>query len=293
MDFKRRGPRYVREWQSHVRCGKLSGCSGPNNGFPEVVLLAEELAGSWTTPKVETVRFRDFNTLTFDVVGTLVDFETGILAWFRPTLRAQGVSKTDEEILATFAAIEDEYQREAPEKTFTEMLPLIYGALASEWGMEHREEEAEGFRDSIRSWPPFPDTIEALKELKVRYRLVAVTNADSWALEYMSATLQDPFEGWITCDEVGVNKPSPRVFEYVLEKLAPAGLGKKDILHVAQSQYHDIIPASDLGFATAWIERRSGKAGFGATPVPERTAEPTFYATSMADFVSQVREDLA
>jgi putative hydrolase of the HAD superfamily len=245
------------------------------------------------TTKGETVRFRDFDTLTFDVVGTLVDFEAGILAWFRPTLRAQGVSKTDEEILATFAAIEDEYQRETPEKTFTDMLPLIYCALASEWGMEHRDEEAQGFRDSIRSWPPFPDTIEALKELKVSYRLVAVTNADSWALEHMSATLEDPFEEWITCDEVGVNKPSPRVFEYVLEKLAPAGVGKKDIIHVAQSQYHDILPASDLGFATAWIERRSGKAGFGATPVPERTAESTFYATSMADFASRVREDLA
>ena len=239
------------------------------------------------------MRLRDFDTLTFDVVGTLVDFETGILDWFRPTLRAQGVSKADEEILATFAAVEYEYQREVPGETFTAMLPLIYGAMASEWGMEHRDEEAEGFRDSIRSWPPFPDTIDALKELKVRYRLVAVTNADLWALERMSATMEDPFEERITCDEVGVNKPSPRVFEYVLERLAPAGVGKKDILHVAQSQYHDIVPASALGFATVWIERRSGKAGFGATPVPERTAESTYYATSMADFASQVREDFA
>ena len=239
------------------------------------------------------MRFRDFDTLTFDVVGTLVDFETGILDWFRPTLRAQGISKADDEILATFAAIEDEYQKGAPEKTFTEMLPLIYGAMASEWGMEHSHEAAEGFRDSIRSWPPFPDTIEALEELGERYRLVAVTNADSWALEHMSANMKEPFEERITCDEVGVNKPSPRVFEYVLEKLAPAGVGKKDIIHVAQSQYHDIVPASALGFATAWIERRSGKSGFGATPVPERTAESTFYATSMADFASQVRGDLA
>jgi len=239
------------------------------------------------------VRFRDFDTLTFDVVGTLVDFETGILDWFRPTLRAQGISKADDEILATFAAIEDEYQKEAPEKTFTEMLPLIYGAMASEWGMEHSHEAAEGFRDSIRSWPPFPDTIEALEELGERYRLVAVTNADSWALEHMSANMKEPFEERITCDEVGVSKPSPRVFEYVLEKLAPAGVGKKDIIHVAQSQYHDILPASALGFATAWIERRNDKSGFGASPVPERIAESTFYATSMADFASQVRGDLA
>jgi putative hydrolase of the HAD superfamily len=99
--------------------------------------------------------------------------------------------------------------------------------------------------------------VEALKELKTRYRLVAVTNADSWALGHMSAAMGDPFEERITCDEVGVNKPSPRVFEYVLEKLAPAGVEKKDILHTAQSQYHDIAPASALGFATMWIDEAS------------------------------------
>jgi putative hydrolase of the HAD superfamily len=237
------------------------------------------------------MRLRDFNTLTFDVVGTLIDFETGILDWFRPALSRYGAAKTDEEILTTFAAVEDKYQRETPDKTFTEMLPLIYCGMTSGWGIEPRDEDAEGFRDSIRSWPPFPDTVEALKELKTRYRLVAVTNADSWALGHMSAAMEDPFEEGITCDEVGVNKPSARVFEYVLEKLAPAGVEKKDILHTAQSQYHDIVPASALGFATMWIERRRGKGGFGATPRPERSVTPTFHAASMADFVRQVREE--
>src|SRR3712207_1071696 len=124
------------------------------------------------------MRLRDFDTLTFDVVGTLIDFETGILEWFRPALRRYGVAKTDEEILTAFAAVEDDYQRQAPEETFTEMLPLIFRGMTSRWGIEPREEDAEGFRDSIRSWPPFPDTVEALKELRTRYRLVAVTNAD-------------------------------------------------------------------------------------------------------------------
>jgi putative hydrolase of the HAD superfamily len=241
--------------------------------------------------RCDAVRLRDFSTLTFDVVGTLIDFEAGIVGWFRPTLRERGLSKADEEILTAFAAVEDRYQRETPEKTFTEMLPLIYRGMASEWGMEPRDEEAEGFRDSIRSWPPFPDTIEALKELGGRYRLVAVTNADSWALGHMSATMGDPFGEAITCDEVGVNKPSPVVFEYVLEKLAPRGVEKKDILHAAQSQYHDIAPASASGFATAWIERRHGKGDYGATPAPERVVTPTFHFTSLADLVRQVREE--
>jgi len=237
------------------------------------------------------MKLGDFDTLTFDVVGTLIDFETGILDWFRPTLRRYGVSKTEGEILTTFAATEDRYQKEVPEKAFTNMLPLIYRDMASGWGIEFSEEDAEGFRDSIRSWPPFPDTVEALRELGSRYRLVAVTNADAWALEHMSANMGNPFEERITCDEVGVNKPSPKVFEYVLEKLGQAGVEKKDILHTAQSQYHDIAPAATLGFATMWIERRHGKGDFGATPRPEQAVTPTFHAASMADFVRQVREE--
>ena len=234
-------------------------------------------------------QLHEFNTLTFDVVGTLIDFEKGILEWFRPTLTDRGVQRTDEEILMTFAVCEDRYQREAPDKPFTAMLPLIYRDMAARWDIDARDDEGRAFQQSIQSWPAFPDTVPSLNELKNRYRLVAVTNADAWALKHMSATMDDPFDERITCDEVGVNKPSPRVFEYVLEKLAPLGVGKKDILHTAQSQYHDIVPATELGFSTMWIERRHGKGSFGATPKPERVAEPTFHATSMADFVSQVR----
>ena len=136
------------------------------------------------------MRLRDFNTLTFDVVGTLIDFETGILNWFRPALRESGMAIEDEEILAVFATVEDRYQREAPEKTFTEMLPLIYGDMARQWGLGSSDEDAESFKDSIRSWPPFADTVRALDELGGRYRLVAVTNADAWALGHMSAAIQ-------------------------------------------------------------------------------------------------------
>ncbi|MGI8910215.1 MAG: HAD family hydrolase [Rubrobacteraceae bacterium] len=239
----------------------------------------------------DTIKLSDFDTLTFDVVGTLIDFETGILDWFRPTLRRYGVSKTDAEILTTFAAVEDKYQRTTPEKTFTEMLAFIYRDVASDWSIEFHDEDAEGFRDSIRSWPPFPDTVAALSELGNRYRLVAVTNADAWALERMSANMGGPFEEWITCDEVGVNKPSPRVFEYVLEKLGPIGVEKKDILHTAQSQYHDIFTVASLNPHRGEAQRGGRGGDFGATPRPEQVVTPTFHAASMADFVRQVREE--
>ncbi len=235
-------------------------------------------------------KINEFNTLTFDVVGTLIDFESGILEWFRPTLVNKNVGKTDEEILTAFAICEDRHQKEEPDKPFTAMLPLIYRDMALLWNMDANDNEAMEFQESIQTWPPFPDTVAALEELKTRFKLVAVTNADAWALKYMSATMGDPFDEQVTCDEVGVNKPSPRVFNYVLEKLASIGVNKRDILHTAQSQYHDIVPAVNLGFSTMWIERRHGKESFGATPKPDQVVEPTYHANSMEDFVRQVYE---
>jgi putative hydrolase of the HAD superfamily len=235
-------------------------------------------------------KLNEFNTLTFDVVGTLIDFESGILEWFRPMLVNKNVEKTDDEILTAFAIYEDRYQKEAPDKPFTAMLPLIYRDMALRWNIDANDSEAIGFQESIQTWPSFPDTVAALEELKSRYRLVAVTNADAWALKYMSATMGDPFDEQVTCDEVGVNKPSPRVFDYVLEKLASVDVNKRDILHTAQSQYHDIVPAMKLGFSTMWIERRQGKESFGATPEPSQVVVPTYHANSMEDFVRQVYE---
>ena len=233
--------------------------------------------------------FNQITTISFDVVGTLIDFESGILNWFRPHLESHGHSFDDELILSLFAQCEDRLQRTAPDKPFTAMLPLIYRDMAASWQLPEDADAGAEFRDSIRSWPAFDDSVAALAELKSRFRLVAVTNADAWALDFMSHTLGDPFDLQITCDAVGVNKPSPRVFEYLLEKLAPLGVSKSGILHTAQSQYHDIVPATELGFATAWIERRQQQAGFGATPEPARLAKPTLHADSMRDFVSQVQ----
>jgi len=235
-------------------------------------------------------KFIEFSTLTFDVVGTLIDFESGILGWFQPVLKNRNAEKSEEEILTSFAVCEDRYQRETPDQPFTAMLPKIYGDMMLLWGLEPNEGEALEFRESIQNWPAFPDTITALKELKSRYRLIAVTNTDAWALKYMSETMGNPFDEHITCDEVGVNKPSPRVFDYVLEKLAPMGVNQEHILHTAQSQYHDIAPAMKLGFSTMWIERRQGKESFGATPKPENVIEPTYHASSLKDFVRQICE---
>ncbi len=226
-----------------------------------------------------------FTTLTFDVVGTLIDFEAGILNWFRPRVG----EVPDNEILEHFAQAEDRLQRSRPTLPFTQMLPLIYPDMARALSLSADEVQAQSFRDSIADWPAFDDSVEALAYLGKHCRLVAATNADNWALDHMSRTLGEPFDDRVTAEDVGVNKPDPQVFAYLLGRLSAAGVARADVLHTAQSQYHDIVPAKRLGLATAWIERRQGQAGYGATPAPAEAAEPDFHFASLAELAAAHR----
>ncbi len=235
------------------------------------------------------MRICDFTTLTFDVAGTLIDFETGILNWFKPHLKALGLEKTEDEILTGFAGTEAKYLRLLPQSSFTEILPVIYSDMLSRWGLKPKEKDGERFQLSVRQWPPFPDTVDALEELGRYFRLVAVTNSDQRFLKYMSANMGNPFDDAFTCDRVGVNKPDKRLFQAVLKSIAPDRIDAGEILHVAQSQFHDIIPVTELGWATVWIHRRHNQPGFGATPEPYTLVQPTFHARSMAEFARQFK----
>ena len=159
-----------------------------------------------------------YRVLTFDVVGTLIDFEQGIVECLREVAGAAGTRLDDEQALAAFAAAEDEQQRLTPEMPFTQMLTPIYRRLAPELGLPVSDEDSDALRRSIPRWPAFPDAVEGLAGLGRRYRLVALTNADNWALRHMAATLGDPFHDAVTAEDVGVNKPDPRVFEHCADR---------------------------------------------------------------------------
>ena len=214
--------------------------------------------------------------LTFDVVGTLIDFETGILN----CVRSVGEGPDDEAVLAAFGAAEGLQQQLTPEMPFAAMLDRGAGPSP--------------LRRSTHGWPAVPDAVEALRDLHGRFRLMAVTNTDRASLTSMSATLGEPFDDGLTVDEVGVNKPDPRFFEMALARLAAVGIGRDEVLHVAQSQYHDIGAAHRLGLATCWVQRRRGREGFGATPAPADVTEPDLHVGSMAEVVDAlVRPDAA
>jgi putative hydrolase of the HAD superfamily len=234
------------------------------------------------------MKLRDHKILTFDVVGTLIDFEAGVLAYIQGITKGAGVTRKDGEILEAYALAEDRQHHLTPNLPFPSMMAPIYREIAGKFGLPQTAAAVEGFRLSIPDWPAFPDSVAALKQLKTRFRLVALTNSDNWALGHFNKTLGAPFDDLITAEIVGLNKPDPQVFAFARGRQSVHGFTLADYLHVAQSQYHDIGVAKRLGYRVCWIERRKGQAGFGATPVPENVTKPDYHFASLAELASAV-----
>ncbi|PRX98731.1 HAD family hydrolase [Allonocardiopsis opalescens] len=221
--------------------------------------------------------------LTFDVVGTLIDFETGMLEQLRSTAPSAVRRAGEAALLDAFGRAEHELRSERPELSFTEFLEPAYQRVAAEFALPSAAGEAAALRALIPRWPPFPDAVAALRTLGAHARLVALTNADRWALAHMSAALGEPFDDAVTADDVGVGKPDPAMFVHCLGRLIAVGHHRSEVLHVAQSRYHDIATARELGLRTCWVRRRAGRPGSGATPPPLSPARPDHQVRSLAE----------
>ena len=210
----------------------------------------------------------DFKVLSFDCYGTLIDWESGILTALRPLVRRSGQMLDGEAILAAFAREEVAQQAATPAMPYAALLSVVHARLARVWGTEDSAAENERFGASIGDWPAFPDTVAALRTLGQRHRLVILSNVDRDSFRATNARLGIAFDAIYTAQDIGSYKPDPRNFAYLVEQLAADGFQKSDILHVAQSFFHDHAPANALGLASAWIDRRHGATGWGATTPP-------------------------
>jgi 2-haloacid dehalogenase len=214
--------------------------------------------------------FDRFKALTFDCYGTLIDWESGILAALRPVLEAHGagVEVKEEELLEAFGRHETTI--EAGEYlAYREVLAGVLGRLGEELGFSPTDEEASAFASSVGDWPPFEDSPPALRALATRFGLGVITNCDDDLFARSAERLGVDFDWVITAERARAYKPSRRNFDLAFETI---GLPPERILHVAQSLFHDHVPAKQLGLATVWVDRRGSKAGSGATP--PATAEP-------------------
>ncbi len=184
-------------------------------------------------------RLSQFKVLTFDVVGTLIDFEGGMLAYLRQS-GAAPAHVSDEAILDAYRG-----SRTAGKTLrYPDDLERCYFDLVRDCGLKDDKALARGFRDSAEAWPAFPDSVSALKRLGSRYRLVAMTNAQRWALDHFARTLGNPFWDSISVDEALCEKPDPNFFGFARGRISRSGIVRDEILHVAQSQYHDTAGSS-------------------------------------------------
>ncbi len=208
------------------------------------------------------MNFAPFTVLTFDCYGTLIDWEAGILAGLRSVLDPRGISRGDDELLGLFAELEAPIQY-GEFRSYRDVLDLTMAALSARLGFAPTEAERTAISAGLPSWRPFPDTVAALARLKTRYQLGVISNVDDDLFAGSARQLGVDFDWVVTAQQVRSYKPSTNNFERALERI---GRPRSEILHCAQSLFHDVGPANGMGLATVWVDRRAGKSGTGATP---------------------------
>jgi 2-haloacid dehalogenase len=205
--------------------------------------------------------FDQFEVITFDCYGTLIDWESGILAAIDAVAARHSLRIDPQEILALYSRLEPEAQA-GSYKSYRDVLRSVMHGIGDSLGAKFDAVEEGSLAASLPSWKPFDDTVAALRRLKSKYRLGIISNIDDDLFTQTARSLEVPFDYVVTAQQVGSYKPSKRNFEKAIARI---GLPREKILHVAESVYHDVIPAKSLGLSTAWVNRRMGKVGSGAT----------------------------
>lgn len=233
------------------------------------------------------MRLSDFKALSFDCYGTLIDWETGLAEALRPLGEQSGASR--DELIDAYGPIEHAIEEEFPSLRYSEVLEKVHERLSKQLGLELDTAEARAFGQSVGDWPAFPDSADALRYLKQHFKLIILSNVNRASFARSNERLGVEFDHVFTAEEIGSYKPDLRNFEYMLERLGNAGIAKGDLLHTAQSLFHDHVPANHMGIASAWIDRRHDKVGSGATVLPDPMPHFDFRFTSLGEMVEAHR----
>jgi putative hydrolase of the HAD superfamily len=234
----------------------------------------------------------DFEALTFDCYGTLIDWESGMVAALKGlTDRAQQPLSRDQ-ILQAHARHESSQQRYTPATRYRDLLAVVYKRLAEEWGVHATHEDCVAYGRSVGNWPAFEDSPAALQHLKRHFKLVILSNVDNETFQASNRRLGVEFDAIYTAEDIGSYKPSARNFEYMIEKLRDIGVAREKILHTAESLFHDHRPANDHGLKSCWIYRRHAQRGFGATMNPGEMPHVDFTFNSMRELAEAHQREL-
>ncbi len=232
--------------------------------------------------------------LTFDTYGTLIDWESGIFNALEPLLDKLPIRLQRDEVLELFAEFEIAQQTETPSQIYSSLLCDVFRSMANKWQLKITDEEAEAFGKSVKHWPAFEDSPAALQYLRQHYLMATVTNCDRISYMGSNARLEIEWDAIYTAQDIGYYKPNLRNFDHMFERARrDLGILPREILHVAQSLTHDMVPATQMGMTKVWINRRHGVEGLGATAPPQGEYTLEYEFNSMADFVTAHQQELA
>ncbi|BBH69880.1 haloacid dehalogenase [Actinoplanes sp. OR16] len=234
--------------------------------------------------------FTAFKAVSFDCYGTLIDWETGIAAVLAPWAAEQDLTIGHEDLLLVYADHEAAVEREEPAPLYPEVLAEAFRRVGAQLGRPVSDAWARRLGDSVPDWPAFPDSGEALNRLARHYRLIILSNVHRAGFAGSNERLRGDFAAIITAEDVGGYKPGERHFRALDETLPRLGVQRSELLHAAQSLFHDHVPAKREGLPSVWINRRHDKPGWGATPEPSETWRYDAEFPSMSTFADAVDE---
>lgn len=217
------------------------------------------------------LNFSHFDVLSFDCYGTIIDWERGIIDALIPIFVAHRTNADQREVLELFGALESQVEA-GDYVSYRMVLQRVLDGIGAKYKFTPTQQERDAFADSVAAWPPFADSADALKSLQQKYKLAIISNVDDDLFARSTEQLGITFDWVITAQQVRSYKPSPNNFRRAFERI---GVARDRQLHVAQSLYHDIGPAKQLGLSTVWVDRRVGQSGAGATPAASATPDLT------------------
>ena len=231
-----------------------------------------------------TLDLTTYQALSFDCYGTLIDWEAGIAAVLAPWAREQGLDLTDDELLLAYADNEAAAERDTPSARYPEILATAFRRTGEQLGHSVSDNWAQQLGGSVPDWPAFPDSTDALSRLAKHYQLIILSNVHRDGFAGSNQRLRGDFAAIITAEDVGAYKPAENHFRALDTTLAELAVDRAGALHVAQSLFHDHVPAKREGLASVWINRRHDNPGWGATPEPSEQWTYKAEFSSMGDF---------
>jgi 2-haloacid dehalogenase len=229
-----------------------------------------------------------YAALSFDCYGTLIDWEAGILGVLGPWTTERGLDVDDDRLLAIYADHESAAEREHPLWLYPAILAEAFRRTGRSLGVAVDETWAQRLGDSVPDWPAFSDSSAALNALAEHYRLIIVSNVHRAGFAGSNLRLHGEFAAIITAEDVGAYKPADNHFAALERTLVELGIERDRLLHVAQSLFHDHVPARRHGLTSIWINRRHDRSGWGATPEPSEEYSYALEFASMGDFADAV-----